>query len=1140
MPLLLEPQIEILPGYRLLDRLGSGGFGEVWKAEAPGGLLKAVKIVFGELTGPSSSSVHRAEQELNALKRVQAVRHPFLLSIERYDVVEGRLVIVMELADCNLWDRYAEYRKRRQAGIPRDDLIRYLQEAAEVLDLMNAQHQLQHLDIKPQNLFLVHDHVKVADFGLVRDFTVVKADNNEGGVTPVYAAPETFDGQISAYCDQYSLAIVYQELLTGKRPFPASNMQQLITQHLQAAPDLSSLPPGDRAAVARALNKRPEDRHPTCLAFVRALQTGGAIAAPDAKVTVQQSRKRIAEDISVAASWAETPATMVKVRFDEDLPNAGTPSTLIAPEAAEGDGVLFPALIIAIGRTGLEILLRTRLALLERYSSLNRLPHIRYMFIDTDPETTESAIQVDGPCPLDPDEVFAARLNRPGHYLKPRRNGRSLIEGWFDPQMLYRIKAGNPLTQGMRSLGRLAFLDHYLELEQKIGRELEACIGADALDQTEAQTGETLRSNRPRVYVATCLGGGTGGGMFIDVAYLVRQRLKYLGYQRPDVQGLLMLPPSTGAQVKTLTLGNTYAALAELNHFSKPGVPFSTTADDREVTLPDPSAPFSRFVLLPLRSPQPHAPEFAGVQSAAEFLWRDLITPFGRAADECRTEVRSLPGVTPESPTVAGQTFGLFALTWPRRILQERTARWLCHAILQQWLAREHSAIRIPVQKWVHDQWQEANLAPENVLSLFRTHCEQALGQPFTRLLSDATAPLIPKSRWSRSTYDPSTIWQTLSRLHQVLGQPGDLESGRTQGQFENLLANAAESLRTDWSARFGRLALCLLDQPDYRMSGAEEAQRFLQNSMDVIVRELESRSSNTAALMDAAYQQLEHLLATDVKRKATAEVAECLRSYVLARFEWLLERNTLHVYSHLRDQVQDAGQELEHCRQRLTDLQRQFHPGTPPRTDPGALLPDGCESIEEAVELYLQSIQQEELHSLDLRMQTTLEQQFTGLRHICLMANDQIWSVKASILQIARSFIHSRLESADVAAMFLARNSGAETAQRLIARAFAESESGLDAPDAPTDSVQLLAVPISDSTEEFLKLVGQSLPNSQLSVTSSPDDIIFYREQVTVPMKRLPHIGPASRQAYEQMKDQQFPPHTRHDIRQWYDPGLE
>src|SRR5437762_11595615 len=107
MPFRLESGAEPIPGYKLIERLGGGGFGEVWKCEAPGGLLKAIKFVFGTIETAGDSG-HRAEQELKALKRVVTVRHPYVLSLERFQVVDGQLVIIMELADKNLWERYRE------------------------------------------------------------------------------------------------------------------------------------------------------------------------------------------------------------------------------------------------------------------------------------------------------------------------------------------------------------------------------------------------------------------------------------------------------------------------------------------------------------------------------------------------------------------------------------------------------------------------------------------------------------------------------------------------------------------------------------------------------------------------------------------------------------------------------------------------------------------------------------------------------------------------------------------------------------------------------------------------------------------------------------------------------------------------
>src|SRR4029078_6023023 len=211
MTVRLVSQEEPLAGYRLIERLGRGGFGEVWKVEAPGGFMKAAKFVFGDLEAMDEES-RPAEQELKALRRVREIRHPYVLSLERFDAIDGQLIIVMELADRNLWDRFRECRVQGHPCIPRDELLRYMDEAAEALDLMSTQYQIQHLDIKPQNLFLVSNHVKVGDFGLAKLLEGVRATVT-GGVTPVYAAPETFEGWVSRYSDQYSLAIVFQELL---------------------------------------------------------------------------------------------------------------------------------------------------------------------------------------------------------------------------------------------------------------------------------------------------------------------------------------------------------------------------------------------------------------------------------------------------------------------------------------------------------------------------------------------------------------------------------------------------------------------------------------------------------------------------------------------------------------------------------------------------------------------------------------------------------------------------------------------------------------------------------------------------------------------------------------------------------------
>src|SRR5262249_1146480 len=188
-------------------------------------------FVYGDVEAVDLEGDTRAAQELRALGRVKSVRHPFILSLERFDVVDHQLVIVMELADRCLWDRCCDCQAQGQAGIPRAERLGYRREAAEALDLMHREHDLLHLDIKPQNLFLVHNHVKVADFGLVKNMNNLVASVT-GGITPVYAAPETFDGFASRASDQYSLAGLYQGLLTRPPPFPGRPAPQLHNPHI--------------------------------------------------------------------------------------------------------------------------------------------------------------------------------------------------------------------------------------------------------------------------------------------------------------------------------------------------------------------------------------------------------------------------------------------------------------------------------------------------------------------------------------------------------------------------------------------------------------------------------------------------------------------------------------------------------------------------------------------------------------------------------------------------------------------------------------------------------------------------------------------------------------------------------------------
>ncbi len=273
-------------GYRLLEWLGGGGFGEVWKAEGPGPIVVALKFV--------SMSGHAATSEGRSLGFLRYIRHPNLLVPFAFWQIDGHLVIGMDLADGTLHDRLSEVRAQGLTGIPRVELHRYMWQASEGIDHLNGhRHDLgdgirvgvQHRDVKPQNILLFGVGVRVADFGLAR-LLERSATGHTGGLTFAYAAPEFFSQKTSDRSDQYSLGVTYCELRGGRRPFVGTPLQ-LMYSHVNDPPDLGMLPSKERAIVERALAKVPDDRWPDCRAFVTALRasrTGGRSAGVEGSV----------------------------------------------------------------------------------------------------------------------------------------------------------------------------------------------------------------------------------------------------------------------------------------------------------------------------------------------------------------------------------------------------------------------------------------------------------------------------------------------------------------------------------------------------------------------------------------------------------------------------------------------------------------------------------------------------------------------------------------------------------------------------------------------------------------------------------------------------------------------------------------
>lgn len=267
--------------YEIVEPLAEGGMGAVFRARRR--LLGdevALKIVRSDIGGDQAAR----ERFLRESRACAQLRHPNIVSILDYNLdANGRPFLVMELLN----GRSLRQEIGARGPLPLEEVQAIIEPLCGALQLAHDQ-GLVHRDLKPANI-VAHDFGggtrvhKIVDFGLVRAMTsdstrITGAHQFLGTVS--YASPEQIlGGDAGVRSDQYSLAVVTYELLTGRTPFEETDAAQLVNALLTVAfpppsvlrPDL---PKWVDLVVGRALAKMPEDRYDSVADFGRALLTG--------------------------------------------------------------------------------------------------------------------------------------------------------------------------------------------------------------------------------------------------------------------------------------------------------------------------------------------------------------------------------------------------------------------------------------------------------------------------------------------------------------------------------------------------------------------------------------------------------------------------------------------------------------------------------------------------------------------------------------------------------------------------------------------------------------------------------------------------------------------------------------------------
>ncbi|HEX4148500.1 MAG TPA: tubulin-like doman-containing protein [Pirellulales bacterium] len=931
---------EIIPGYQCIERLGAGGYGEVWKVLAPGGLAKALKLVYGQL------DEERAVRELKALSEMKEVRYPFILSIERIEVVSGRLAIVAELADGSLKNRFDECRGEGLAGVPRAELLNYLRDAADALDYLCLHHQLQHLDIKPENLLLVGGRVKVADFGMVKSVQNSSA-SLLSSLTPVYAPPEVFDGRPNAASDQYSLAIVYYEMLTGSLPFSGRTTAQLAAQHLYGRPMLARLPAGDQPAIQRAMSKDPAQRFANCRTMVDALLFGGAGASSPSSSPAMAPSVPLAAEAATAprATVALAPASIFSAGSQTSGPTGAAsaepavaqparsgagraahsqPIELTPPRLQDSHAWARPTLFLGLGGLGGKTLGQLLQRLDDRFQRRPEISALQMLYLDTNVKAIYETVQSDPAAGLTANQVLAVPLQPSQEY----RDDSNRLLKWLNRRWLYNVPRSLQ-TEGIRPLGRLAYVDHAEQVWSRVRAAITAACEPSSLTTSSALTGLSFAPTAPRVFIVASLAGGSGSGMAIDIAFGVRRLLAEMNFSDEHVCLVLAHATDRCANSREVALANGVACLTELFHFTR--FPYADSHVDARSEHHLRGIPNTYLVRLGDDLGRQQLDSASA--NVAEFLYRGSLTSAAAFLDACRQ-----PGAASENafePTV--RSFGLKLLGGKDGGVAPEIVNAVCRTFIDDWRGVSDAVEQfVPVEMTktlLIRERQSSDVTFEDEISSQAARQAEQVGltaNGITGLLDGLMLRLVGPNvaAWALKAFSPADISATNATAASLL----EAIFTHLASSVEPYLAQLTDTI----SSALNEALLELMASHRCRVAGARMAADYLHEHCRNIKYQFSSELSGAERELHVLADPLSGVTPEDmltiVERAAAyaptpgTEQAEPVCLDILKR---MLHGVVLHQASRLVGSVQrNIGQikdELLELRRELTHLAEQF-----------------------------------------------------------------------------------------------------------------------------------------------------------------------------------------------------------------------
>jgi eukaryotic-like serine/threonine-protein kinase len=271
---------EIEATYEILEKMGEGGMGAVYKARHRFfDEIRVIKVMQAQI----ESTEELRERFRGEAKRGKQLRHPNLAEVFDFSVAaDGTSYIVMEYIE---GVTLRDIMKRTGGPLGYRTVVPIIEQVLDAIGFLHGR-KFVHRDISPDNIMLIQDgtptpRVKLIDLGISKSLESTRhltiAGKFIGKVR--YASPEQFSGEVDARSDIYSVGVVVYELLTGSMPITGDDYMSILAGHVSRPPrafdetdPTGAVPPAIRRAVMKALAKRPEDRYQSAAEFSDALR----------------------------------------------------------------------------------------------------------------------------------------------------------------------------------------------------------------------------------------------------------------------------------------------------------------------------------------------------------------------------------------------------------------------------------------------------------------------------------------------------------------------------------------------------------------------------------------------------------------------------------------------------------------------------------------------------------------------------------------------------------------------------------------------------------------------------------------------------------------------------------------------------